>query len=135
MDARHELKEAVEQAIANLKAVADRHPDTPAKADVFNMLLGRVKQISPDSEIVKGLDPVDGGTTAADLVFRLSVMAGAIKSDFAVCGAGGSRRQIQRGASATIAEAQRLARPIVAGDQREDLCSTGGMKSKRSLCR
>lgn len=83
-DARHELKEAVEHAIEHLKAVADRHPDAGAKADVFNMLLARVKQTFPDSEIVKDLEPVDGGTTAADLVFRLSVMAGAIKSDFAV---------------------------------------------------
>jgi hypothetical protein len=48
------------------------------------MLLARVKQTFPDSEVVKGLEPVEGGTTVADLVFRLSVMTGAIKSEFAV---------------------------------------------------
>ena len=83
-EARHELKEAIEQAITNLKTLADRHPESPAKADVFNMLLARVKETFPDSDVLNGLNPVDGGTTAADLVFRLSVMAGAIKSEFAV---------------------------------------------------
>ena len=83
-DAKRELKEAVEEAIRNLKPVADRHPDSPVRADVFNMLLDQGKRLFPDSEIITALQPVTSGMTATDLMLRLSPLAGAINAAFRV---------------------------------------------------
>jgi len=64
-DPRHEIRDAVEQTLANMKPIADRHPETPMSKDVFNLLLDRAREAFPDLEVIKGLKPVNEGTNVS----------------------------------------------------------------------
>jgi hypothetical protein len=87
-DPRREVKDAVDEAVQNLKTMVDRRPDAAIRADVFNMLLDQAKRLFPDSEVIKQLQPIKEGALAADLMMGLSALAGAIKTAFRVKPAG-----------------------------------------------
>jgi len=76
--------------------VADRHPESPVKADVFNLLLEQGKRMFPESEIIAALERVTGETTATGLMLRLSPLAGAITAAFRVEAAAATSESHQR---------------------------------------
>jgi hypothetical protein len=80
-DRRDEVREVVEQTIANLKALAERKPEAPVKGDDFNALLEDAKGVFPGLLTIQRMKAVDGGTTMGDLIIKLSALDGAIKSD------------------------------------------------------
>jgi type VI protein secretion system component VasF len=77
-DGRHETLGAVENTLENMKSLADRHPETPMSQDTFNVLLDQARRLFPDVELLKVLTPMTERTNAAELVARLSVLAGAL---------------------------------------------------------
>jgi len=83
LQARLEVRGAVESMIKNLGPIAERKPETATKGEDFNALLERARQIFPASQAAKDMPKVEGGTTFADLLQKLSILDGAIKADFA----------------------------------------------------
>jgi hypothetical protein len=75
---RLEVRTTVDKAVENIKTLAEKKPDAPVKGDDFNKLLQRVKVTFPEQESAQDIAPIDGGTTMGELLFKLSVLQGAI---------------------------------------------------------
>jgi hypothetical protein len=82
MDERDEIRAAVQQATKNLKALADRTPTSPVKSGDLNMLLAGAKRAFPNSATIRGITPVDAGTNMGEVMLKLSLLSGAIQTDF-----------------------------------------------------
>ena len=81
-DDQRQIYQAINQAIENLKTLAERKPETPVGADDFNMLLEQAKAAFPDVATVQGIKPLEGGSNVAAIVLKLSLLQGPIKSHF-----------------------------------------------------
>ena len=76
--ARLEVRGAVDQAVSNLKTLAEKHPGAAVKGDDFNKLLQRAKTIFPEQDSAQDISDIEGGTTMGELLFKLSMLQGAI---------------------------------------------------------
>ena len=78
--ARIEVRKAVDTAVDNLKSLAEKRPDAPVTGSDFNKLLSRARVVFPELAALADISEVEGGTTMGELVFKLSVVQGAIHS-------------------------------------------------------
>lgn len=102
LQARMEVRDAVEAMIKNLGPIAERNPATVTRAADFNPLLERARRVFPVSDAIREMSKVEGeGVTLFDLLSKLSVLGGAIKADFTTrsyaAAAEHNRRLRQRG--------------------------------------
>lgn len=82
LHARLEIKGAVESMIKNLGPIAERNPQATIKGEDFNTLLERAREVFPGSGAMRDLSKIEDVTTFADLLAKLSILAGAVKADF-----------------------------------------------------
>ena len=75
-----EVQEAVEELVKNFKTLAERSPQASMQGDDFDALLRRARIAFPQSAAVRDLKEVNGVTTLADLIGKLSVLRGAAKA-------------------------------------------------------
>ena len=80
--AQEEIRDAVDQTLTNIQPIAQHTPSASVGASDFNMLLNRAKAFFPHLAIVQGIPAVEGGTTMGELVVKLGILQGAIKSHF-----------------------------------------------------
>jgi hypothetical protein len=83
LQARLEVRDAVEGMIKNLGPIVERNPTTLTKAPDFNALLERARGAFPDSAAIREMPKIeDGGVALFDLLAKLSIIAGAVKASF-----------------------------------------------------
>lgn len=76
---RVKLREAVDDAMRELTPIFRRNPAEPVKADGFNMLLARARQLFPESNlIVKCLKPLPYDFSAVDMTNMFPALSGGI---------------------------------------------------------
>ena len=78
-----EVVTTAESMIKNLGPLVERTPQATMKGDDFNSLLRRAKTAFPGSQAIQDLKEIDGVTTLADLLGKLSVIQGAARATFA----------------------------------------------------
>jgi len=69
-----EVSNTVAAMIRNLRPLVDRRPDATIQGDDFNLLLARAKAALPNSPAIRDVKKIDGATTVADLISKLSIL-------------------------------------------------------------
>ena len=78
-----EVVTTAESMIKDLGPLVERNPQATIKGDDFNALLKRARAAFPGSQAIRDLNEIDGVTTLADLLGKLSVIQGAARATFA----------------------------------------------------
>jgi hypothetical protein len=87
-DLRNEVALSLELIVANMKAMAEKTPNVAVDADDFNALLARAKKTFPSLPTIQEMKTVDGGTNLGSIFLKVSILQGAVSSDF-------SRRNVE----------------------------------------
>ena len=77
-----EVVTIAEAMIKTFEPLAERNPQATMQGDDFNSLLQRARTAFPNSQAIRDLKDIDGVTTLADLLGKLSVIAGAGRATF-----------------------------------------------------
>jgi hypothetical protein len=129
------LREAVDQAMHSLIPIFRRNPAEPVKANVFNALLARAKELFPESKlIVKCLKPLPHDYSAVDMTNLFPALSGGISLGMqdraAAEAARANLRRMLPGAAAAISSGQGQ-RAIVDDGQMQRPRERGGDPDKK----